>query len=197
MTIHHGRSDGAALITVTRPPGRHPRHHAGQSSGQRDLVRFVGATPQGGRGRRCRPAVRAVIITGAGGLFSFGADINDFRDRSDVRTRNARDVMAALERSEKTFVAAIDGNALGGGRSWRWRATTGSARRKRKSGFPEIRLGLLPGGGGTQRLPRLIGAQDALALMLKGDNVVAEEALKKGHSRRDRRAATSSTRRSR
>jgi 3-hydroxyacyl-CoA dehydrogenase len=124
--------------------------------------------------------VRAVIFTGAGGLFSFGADINDFATEPTPETKTARDVVAAVERSAKTFVAAIEGNALGGGFELALTCDYRVGSQKTKLGLPEIKLGLLPGAGGTQRLPRLIGAQDALALMLKGENISAEDALKKG-----------------
>jgi 3-hydroxyacyl-CoA dehydrogenase len=125
-------------------------------------------------------SIRAVIVTGAGGLFSFGADINDFSTVPTPETKTLRDVTAALERSAKTYVAAIDGNALGGGFELALACDYRIGSANTKLGFPEIKLGLLPGGGGTQRLPRLIGAQDALALMLKGDNIAAEDARKKG-----------------
>ncbi|MGD0475435.1 MAG: 3-hydroxyacyl-CoA dehydrogenase NAD-binding domain-containing protein [Candidatus Velthaea sp.] len=175
-----GQTDVAALITVTERPGGirvitldNPPANAISFALSEQLLTAVQAAD-------ADPAVRAVIFTGAGGLFSFGADINDFATVPTSDTKTLRDVTAALERSAKTFVAAIDGNALGGGLELALACDYRIGSPKTKVGFPEIRLGLLPGGGGTQRLPRLIGAQDALALMLKGDNVVAEEALKKG-----------------
>jgi len=125
-------------------------------------------------------SVRGIIFTGANGLFSFGADINDFATEPTPETKTARDVMAAIERSTKTCIAAIEGNALGGGFELALTCDYRIASKKTKLGLPEIKLGLLPGAGGTQRLPRLIGAQDALQMMLKGENVSAEDALKKG-----------------
>ena len=125
-------------------------------------------------------AVRAVVITGANGLFSGGADVNDFNAEPTPETKTIRDVIAAIERGEKTYVAAIDGNCLGGASNWPWPATTAAARSVPSSGCPEILLGLLPGAGGTQRLPRLIGAQAALEFMLKGKPVSAERAVELG-----------------
>ncbi|GAC1406412.1 MAG: 3-hydroxyacyl-CoA dehydrogenase NAD-binding domain-containing protein [Candidatus Velthaea sp.] len=125
-------------------------------------------------------SVRAIVFTGSNGLFSFGADINDFSTEPTPETKTARDVMAAVERCPKTCVAAIEGNALGGGFELALACDYRVGSKKTKVGLPEIKLGLLPGAGGTQRLPRLIGAQDALQMMLKGENVGAEDALKKG-----------------
>jgi 3-hydroxyacyl-CoA dehydrogenase len=126
------------------------------------------------------PAVTTVIFTGANAMFSGGADVNDFTTPPTAETKTVRSVIEAVERSEKTFVAAIDGNALGGGfelaLACDYRVATATSR----VGLPEIKLGLLPGAGGTQRLPRLIGANDALQMMLKGDLMKAPEAAKKG-----------------
>ena len=125
-------------------------------------------------------SVKAVIITGANGLFSGGADVNDFLTEPSPDTKTIRDVIAAIEKSGKTFIAAIDGTALGGGCELALACDYRIGTAKAKLGLPEIKLGLLPGAGGTQRLPRLIGAQAALELMLKGKNVKAEDAKKNG-----------------
>ncbi len=125
------------------------------------------------------PAVSTVIFTGANGMFSGGADVNDFSTPPDGK-KTIRDVIEAVERSDKTFVAAIDGNALGGGFELALACDYRVATSKSRVGLPEIKLGLLPGAGGTQRLPRLIGANDALQMMLKGDMVKAPDAQKKG-----------------
>jgi 3-hydroxyacyl-CoA dehydrogenase len=126
------------------------------------------------------PNVRAVIFTGANGIFSGGADINDFAKEPDPDDKNVRHVIAAIETGKKTYIAAIDGNAMGGGLELSLACDYRVAAEKSKVGLPEIKLGLLPGAGGTQRLPRLIGAQDALQMMLKGETVKAEDAKKKG-----------------
>ncbi len=91
-----------------------------------------------------------------------------------------RDVIDAIERGKKIYVAAIDGSAMGGGLELCLACDYRVATERSKLGLPEIKLGLLPGAGGTQRLPRLIGAQDALQMMLKGDTISAADAKKKG-----------------
>ncbi len=125
-------------------------------------------------------AVRAVVITGANGLFSGGADVNDFNSEPTPETKTVRDVIAAIERGEKTYVAAIDGSCLGGAFELALACDYRRGSERAKLGLPEILLGLLPGAGGTQRLPRLIGARAALELMLKGKPVSAQRAVELG-----------------
>lgn len=124
--------------------------------------------------------VRAVIFTGANGIFSGGADVNDFATEPTEGTVTIRDVVARVERGAKTYVAAIDGNALGGGFELALACDYRVATARSKGGLPEIKLGLIPGAGGTQRLPRLIGAQDALQMMLKGESLKAPDAHARG-----------------
>lgn len=126
------------------------------------------------------PSVNAVVFIGANGQFSAGADVNDFNTEPGPDTKTIRDVIAAVETSDKTFVAAIEKNALGGGLELSLACDYRVAVKDAKVGLPEIKLGLLPGAGGTQRLPRLIGGQDALDIMLKGRNVKMDEAKEKG-----------------
>jgi 3-hydroxyacyl-CoA dehydrogenase len=126
------------------------------------------------------PNIQAVIFTGANGIFSGGADINDFAKEPSPNDKNVRHVIAAIEAGKKTYIAAIDGNAMGGGLELSLACDYRIATANSKVGLPEIKLGLLPGAGGTQRLPRLVGAQDALQMMLKGETVKAEDAKKKG-----------------
>src|SRR5215469_4040658 len=109
--------------------------------------------------------IKAIIFTGANGIFSGGADINDFSVEPTPETRTIRDVIAAVERSDKVFIAAIEKNALGGGLELSLACDYRVAEKNARVGLPEIKLGLLPGAGGTQRLPRLLTAQDALDIM--------------------------------
>ena len=125
-------------------------------------------------------SVKAVVLIGANNQFSAGADVNDFNTEPTAETKTVRDVCAAIEKSNKPFVAAVAKNALGGGLEVSLTCDYRVAVKDAKVGLPEIKLGLLPGSGGTQRLPRLIGAQDALDMMLKGRNVKMEEAKEKG-----------------
>ncbi len=126
------------------------------------------------------PSVTSVTITGANGYFSAGVDVNDFAKEWDPSGITVRDIIEAIERSEKIYIAAIDGVALGGALELALACDRRVATPRSKLGLPEIKLGLIPGAGGTQRLPRLIGAQEALAMMLKGETVGAERALELG-----------------
>ncbi len=126
------------------------------------------------------PSVAAIVLTGANGLFSAGADVNDFNAELPPNAVTVRDVIAAIESNAKVHVAAIDGTCLGGGLELALACDYRIAKSSAKLGLPEIKLGLLPGAGGTQRLPRLIGARAALEFMLKGSSVSAERALELG-----------------
>jgi 3-hydroxyacyl-CoA dehydrogenase len=131
------------------------------------------------------PSIVAVVITGSNGIFSAGADIADFLREPAPDAKSVRDVVAAIERSDKTYVAAIDGNALGGGLETALACDYRLATAAAKVGLPEILLGLIPGAGGTQRLPRLLatknaynygGVQMALQFMLEGKPKAAKAA---------------------
>lgn len=125
-------------------------------------------------------SVEAIAFTGANGLFSGGADVNDFNNELPAGARTIRDVIRAVELSIKPHIAAIDGVALGGGLELALACDYRIATPRSKLGLPEIKLGLLPGAGGTQRLPRLIGARAALEFMLKGSAVPAARVLELG-----------------
>ena len=120
-------------------------------------------------------SVRGLVLACAGRTFIAGADINELGGDLDFR-----EVFALMEGMDKPVVAAIHGTALGGGAeaalACHYRVAAADAR----LGFPEISLGIVPGAGGTQRLPRLIGARQALELLLSGRFVDAGEALKLG-----------------
>jgi len=125
-------------------------------------------------------SVKAVVIAGDNGIFSGGADINDFLTQRAPDAKTIRDAIARIERGTKSYVAALDGNTLGGGVELSLACDYRIATSASKLGLPEIKLGLIPGAGGTQRLPRLIGAQQALEFMLKGESVPAARALELG-----------------
>ncbi|NNM98351.1 MAG: 3-hydroxyacyl-CoA dehydrogenase [Candidatus Eremiobacteraeota bacterium] len=166
--VHTEDRDGVRIITLDNPP---VNSLSFALSGEfYPIVEAASADEK----------VRAVIIRGANRQFSAGADINDFSTEPTPETKTVRDVIAAIERSEKIFVAAIEKNALGGGLELALACDYRVATADTKLGLPEIKLGLLPGAGGTQRLPRAIGAQDALDMMLKGRNVKSDEATSKG-----------------
>ena len=122
-------------------------------------------------------AVRAIVITGVGGTFSSGADINEIASGAALTAPTLRDLQAHMESSRKPLVAAIDGIAFGGGfeiaLTCHWRVGSRSA----KVGLPEVKLGLLPGAGGTQRFTRLAGPAAALEAITSGAPLGASRAL--------------------
>lgn len=124
------------------------------------------------------PDVRAVVVTGAGKLFCAGADITEFG--KPPRDPSLPAVLAAIEASAKPVVAAVNGAALGGGCELALACHARVAGRRAAFGLPEVRLGLIPGAGGTQRLPRLIGPVAAFDAMLSGRSLDAAAAAAAG-----------------
>lgn len=123
-------------------------------------------------------AVKAVVIHGVGKLFSAGADITEFG--SAPVAPNLPDIVDAIEASNKPVVAAIHGMALGGGLEVTLGAHYRIATPTAKLGLPEVLLGLLPGAGGTQRLPRLTGVEAALGMIVSGSSISATKAAQIG-----------------
>ena len=128
--------------------------------------------------------VRVLVITGTGRGFVAGADIAGYRDVSQVefdgfqrRSRQTFDAIAALP---QITVCAVNGYALGGGLELALCCDIILVNEKAKLGLPEIKLGLLPGGGGTQRLPRLVGPMRAKEMLLTGRMITADEAAAYG-----------------
>jgi len=131
------------------------------------------------------PGVRGVILTGAGEkAFIAGADISELAEITAVEaqksSRFGQSVLDLIENLGKPVVAAVNGFALGGGCETAMACTIRIASEKAKFGQPEVTLGLLPGGGGTQRLPRLVGKGRALQLILSGEIISAQEAYRIG-----------------
>jgi len=123
---------------------------------------------------------RALVITGSGPkFFSAGADISEFGGGSE-RLGGAVDLSLRFERSRLPIVAAVNGIAFGGGCELTLACDIRIAARSARFGQPEIKLGIIPGWGGTQRLPRLIGRARATELLLTGDPIDAERALALG-----------------
>ena len=166
-------SDRIATITINRPDKR----NALNAVVRREIVEALD---------RLRPddAVRVVILTGAGEkAFVAGADIGEFAERTPLQQREAmqgRRVFDEVAAFPKPTIAMINGFALGGGCELALACDMRIAAPSARFGQPEIRLGLIPGGGGTQRLPRLIGAGRALRLILTGDLIDAAEAYRIG-----------------
>lgn len=128
--------------------------------------------------------VRVVVLTGAGDrAFVAGADIDEMAERTPLEQRAAmegRRVFSAVSEFPKPVIASIHGYALGGGCELALACDLRVAARSARLGQPEINLALLPGGGGTQRLPRLIGLGRAMRLILTGELIDAEEAERIG-----------------
>ncbi len=120
------------------------------------------------------PAVKVIVLRAAGRSWSAGADIREFGAASEAP--ELPDLCARLAAEAKPVIAALHGAALGGGLELALAARLRIAAPETQIGLPEVSLGLLPGAGGTQRLPRLIGAKAALGLMLSGLPVTAERA---------------------
>src|SRR5690348_974130 len=124
------------------------------------------------------PAIKAIVLICEGRTFIAGADISEFGGAS--KGASLFDVQNMMEESPKPVVAAIHGTALGGGLEValcaHYRVAVPSAR----CGLPEVNLGLLPGAGGTQRLPRITGVEKALEMMTSGSHVPAKECLAMG-----------------
>jgi len=129
--------------------------------------------------------VRGVILTGAGDkAFIAGADISELAHLSAVEgeesSSNGQAVLNLVENLGKPVIAAINGFALGGGCETAMACTIRIASEAAKFGQPEVKLGVLPGAGGTQRLPRLVGKGRALQLILTGEMITAQEAYRIG-----------------
>jgi enoyl-CoA hydratase len=131
------------------------------------------------------PTIRGVILTGAGDkAFIAGADISELAHVSAVEAEKSSSygqaVLDLIENLGKPVIAAVNGFALGGGCETAMACTIRVASENARFGQPEVALGLLPGGGGTQRLPRLVGKGRALQLILSGEMISAQEAYRIG-----------------
>jgi 3-hydroxyacyl-CoA dehydrogenase len=161
------RNEGdIAVITIDNPPVNALSH--AMRSGLVDALARA----------RTDARVKAVVIVCAGRTFIAGADISEFG--KPVRAPTTLDVIAAIEASEKPVVAALHGTPLGGGLEVALACHYRVASPGTRPGLPEIKLGLMPGAGGTQRLPRLIGMDKAMSMILSGDQISATEALEAG-----------------
>lgn len=129
--------------------------------------------------------VRVVIVTGAGRFFCAGADINELAHLNTMHSGlefavRGQSLLSRIERSEKPVLAAINGTCVGGGLELALACHIRVAAAGAMMGLPEIKLGLIPGFGGTQRLPRVVGASNAAEMILTGESLSAEEALRIG-----------------
>jgi 3-hydroxyacyl-CoA dehydrogenase len=160
------RRGRVAVITVNNPPVNALSQHVRQ--GLRDGVSQAVADP----------AVAAIVITCAGRTFIAGADITEFG--KPPQAPSLHEVLDLIEGSPKPVVAAVHGTALGGGLEVTLACHYRVGVKDARFGLPEVKLGLLPGAGGTQRLPRVVGVEKALGMMVSGDPIRADDALKSG-----------------
>jgi len=133
---------------------------------------------------RAEKEVRVLIITGSGRAFAAGADINELVKRDPIMAIEASklgtELFSRIEELEIPVIAAINGLALGGGLELAMACDIRIASSKAKFGQPEINIGIFPGAGGTQRLPRLVGMGMAKKMVLTGEMIGAEEAYRIG-----------------
>lgn len=123
------------------------------------------------------PAIAAVVLSGGAQVFSGGADVREFGTDKTAMSPRLPDLIAAIEASDKPVIAAIAGHCLGGGLELAMGCHFRVARPDALLGLPEVKLGLMPGAGGTQRLPRLLGLDRALNMIITGTSIRAETAL--------------------
>ena len=168
--LEFATQEGIARITFRRPEAL----NALSSSVLDELDRAVDRVDQ-------EESIRAAIITGEGRAFVAGADVGEIagldRTRGLAFARRGQAVFGRIEKLPKPIVAAVNGFALGGGCELALACHLRIASTRARFGQPEVKLGILPGFGGTQRLPRLVGRGHAARLLLSGAQIPAEEAL--------------------
>lgn len=173
MSVRLTRHEELAVITLDRPQAL----NALSFSVLRDLARAFDDVAEGD--------ARALILTGAGErAFCAGADISELTGGTLMSQKQAAElgqhVFARLDRLPILSIAAINGLAFGGGLELATACTFRIAARGARMALPEVKLGVIPGYGGTQRLPRLVGEARALEIIMTGRTVEAEEALRIG-----------------
>src|SRR5437763_11818242 len=167
--VHVERDQAIATIRLDRPP-----MNALNAAAQDELAAAARTVHED-------PEIRAVVLYGGAKVFAAGVDIRDMAEASYARmaldSRRLQDAFTAVARIGKPVVAAVTGYALGGGLELALAADFRVAGEGARLGQPEILLGIIPGAGGTQRLPRLIGPARAKDLIFTGRHVTAAEAL--------------------
>src|SRR6516162_3864530 len=160
------RHDVVAIVTVDSPPVN--ALSAAVRGGIMDNIKRAIADPE----------VRTIVLTCAGRTFIAGADITEFG--KPPQPPGLHEVLTEIENSPKPVIAAIHGTALGGGLEVALACHFRVATKDARLGLPEVKLGLLPGAGGTQRRPRAVGPELAVRMIVGGDPISASEALKNG-----------------
>ncbi|WP_233881568.1 3-hydroxyacyl-CoA dehydrogenase NAD-binding domain-containing protein [Paraburkholderia flagellata] len=168
MAVDYTTRDGVAVITLNNPPVNGLGH-----STRAGIVEGLARAASD-------PAVLAVVITGAGKAFSGGADITEFNTPKAMQEPTLHTVIKEVEKSAKPVVAAIHSVAMGGGLELALGAHYRIAAAGAQIALPEVKLGILPGAGGTQRLPRAIGLEAALNMIVTGAPVMSEKLANSG-----------------
>jgi enoyl-CoA hydratase/carnithine racemase len=170
-TLSLAREEAFAVITLNRPPA-----NAISEQLMKDLAAALSSI-------ETAEAVRAVILTGAGDkIFCAGADLGAAFSGGDIETfiRFGNSVLRTIERFPKPVIAALNGHALGGGCEIAMACHFRLLKETARMGQTETNLGIIPGYGGTQRLPRLIGRTKALEFLILGTQITAQECLALG-----------------
>jgi enoyl-CoA hydratase len=163
------KGEGIATITFNRPEAMNALNNQTRAEFRAAMAEVT-----------ADEAVRVVILTGSGRAFVAGSDIKELQRTTPLEAHQIERLGALVENCPKPVIAAVNGFALGGGLEIVMGCDIVVAHEKAKFGQPEINLGLIPGGGGTQRLPRLIGACRAKELILTGEIIGAAEADRLG-----------------
>jgi len=167
------RFDAVAVITINRPE----RRNALSATVRSELLEALAEL-------RADESIRVLVLTGSGEkAFVAGADIGEFASRSPLQQREAMQsprIFEAIAEFPKPVIAMINGFALGGGCELALACDLRIASDTARLGQPEINLGIIPGGGGTQRLPRVVGPGQAMRLILTGELLDAAESLRIG-----------------
>ena len=168
MTTHYERRGDVAVLQIDNPP----------VNGLGHVTRKVLA--EGLERALDDRAIKVIVITGTDRVFSGGADIREFNSPAALAEPSLLQLIDAVERSPKPVIAAINGVCMGGGLELalgcHYRIATPDA----SLGLPEVKIGLLPGAGGTQRLPRAVGAEHGLRMIVSGEPIPASIALQRG-----------------
>jgi enoyl-CoA hydratase/carnithine racemase len=172
-TLKMENRDGVLVITMNNPPVNQLSDHFTAEIQEAVTEAFLDTD------------VKAIVITGIGKNFIAGADLKEIyqiRDKELLlrKVRTAGDFYNRIELGPKPVVAAINGNALGGGLELALACHYRAALKNARLGLPEVQVGLMPGAGGTQRLPRLVGLADGMDMIVAGSAVTAEKAASIG-----------------
>ncbi|KVC35531.1 3-hydroxyacyl-CoA dehydrogenase NAD-binding domain-containing protein [Burkholderia pseudomultivorans] len=168
MAVDYSTRDGVAVITLNNPPVN--------GLGLSTRLGVMDALDRAAQD----PSVTAIVLTGAGRAFSGGADITEFNTPKALQEPTLHTVIRAVEASAKPVVAALHSVVMGGGLELALGAHYRVAAPGAQVALPEVKLGLLPGAGGTQRLPRAVGLETALNMIVSGAPVPSEQLAKSG-----------------